>query len=135
MTKYSKPLRLMLLEAMKALGGERSISEVYNWIDSHYLDENVSRSSLSTSMADLSLNGPPSSLYTMNERFLWRVRRGVYRLATNEDFGFVRKGRLLGVSSPRIKPQTRREIRKPEEGIFYERKVLKMVVEYLKEKG
>jgi len=100
-SKYTKPLRQMILDAMEDLGGERSISEVIGRINSHYPNENVSHSSVSTAMSDLSVNGPPSSLYPMDRRFLWRVKRGLYRLASSKDFPPTSSASLPKVSLPK----------------------------------
>jgi predicted HicB family RNase H-like nuclease len=65
-------------QAMTAMGGERSISEVERWISNnlgrHWAD-------VGTAMADLTIDGNESSTYSPERRFLERVRRGVYRLA------------------------------------------------------
>ena len=75
-----RTVKQMIREAITALGGEASIQEVAGYIrEKHGL---VRISSISTDMSDLAINGPPSSLYPMEERFLERVSRGRYRLFT-----------------------------------------------------
>jgi len=66
----------LIKEAMVRLGGRASIQEVFEYIKSKR--RSVKRNTISTAMSDLSLNGPPSSLYPMSRRFLFRVGRGQY---------------------------------------------------------
>jgi len=63
MPRYSKPIDQMIWEAIKSLGGEASIGEVFRWIRPNFVHDDVKRSTVSTAMSDLSVNGPPSSLY------------------------------------------------------------------------
>jgi hypothetical protein len=86
---------------MKELSGIRSINEVFEWIKSHYSEDDVSRSLVGTSMADLSVNGSSSSRYSLNRKILWRVNRGRYRLATIEDFLVTQKVRSTNISKPK----------------------------------
>jgi len=119
---YSKPLHKMIREAMESLGGERTIREVFDWIDSHYPEEKVNYISVSTAMSDLSINGLPSSQYPMNKRFLWRVRRGVYRLANEKDFAAIHK-------TPTKEPV------KQVDKLFREHQVQKIVCKWLRDQG
>jgi hypothetical protein len=64
--------------AMTKLGGERSISEVEDWID---INEGRQWVDIGVTMADLVIYGKKSSTYKPEDQFLERVRRGVYRLA------------------------------------------------------
>lgn len=64
-------------EAMKALGGEATIKEVRQWIDTKYPKRWID---ITKSMADLTYPGNKASQYPMNERFLKRVSRGRYCL-------------------------------------------------------
>ena len=66
-----------ILEAMRALGGEGSISQVKGWIDQRMPGK---WKDISTAMADLAYPGSPSSTYPLEKRFLERIRPGVYRL-------------------------------------------------------
>lgn len=65
-------------EAMRALGGEASISDVTNWIERHY-PRNWRAGTIATLMADLTLPGNRSSPFTPSERFLRRVGTDRYR--------------------------------------------------------
>jgi hypothetical protein len=65
-------------EAMVKLGGRASIQEVFEYIKSKR--RNVNRNTISTAMSDLSVNGPPSSLYPMSRRFLFIIGRGKYEI-------------------------------------------------------
>lgn len=69
--------------AMTALGGERSIDEVREW-----LAANIAQtwSDLGTSMADLTSPGNASSGYAEEQRFLERVATGRYRLRQTGTF-------------------------------------------------
>lgn len=69
---------VLIKEAMLTLGGRASIEEVFECIRSKRPD--TKRSTVSTAMSDLSVNGPPSSLYPMSRRFLLRIGRGRYEL-------------------------------------------------------
>jgi len=68
----------LIKEAMSKLGGRASIQEVFGYIKSKH--RGVNRNTVSTAMSDLSVNGPPSSLYPMSKRFLFRIGRGRYEL-------------------------------------------------------
>ena len=68
----------LVFGVMKALGGEASIQEVTTYVRQKYGP--VNPNTISTAMSDLSVNGPPSSLYRVEQRFLRRVSRGRYRL-------------------------------------------------------
>jgi hypothetical protein len=68
----------LIKEAMTKLGGRASIQEVFEYIKSKR--RSVNRNTISTAMSDLSVNGPPSSLYHMSRRFLFRIGRGQYEL-------------------------------------------------------
>lgn len=80
--QQSKPIRVLVLEAMVNLGGEATIQQVSGYVRERY--PNVNLGSISTGMSDLSVNGPPSSLYPMDQRTLERVSRGRYRLLKKE---------------------------------------------------
>ncbi|MDI6782992.1 MAG: hypothetical protein QME64_02725 [bacterium] len=70
-----------IIEAFQALGGERTIREIEDWVKNKY---GASWKSLSTAMADmvpLSLGGNPSSQVQDRLRVLERVGKGIYRLA------------------------------------------------------
>lgn len=69
---------VLIKEAISKLGGRGSIEEVFEYIKSKH--PNVNRNTISTAMSDLSVNGPPSSLYPMSRRFLFRIGRGQYEL-------------------------------------------------------
>ena len=64
-------------EAFDALGGERTPSEIKSWIERRYPGR---WKDVSTAMADLTLPGTQSSGYKPEQRFLERVRPGVYRV-------------------------------------------------------
>ena len=66
-----------ILEAMRARGGQASVKEVGAWVQEHYPGR---WKDVSTSMADLTFPGSPSSGYPANKRFLERISPGVYRL-------------------------------------------------------
>lgn len=80
-----RTVREMIRDAMTSLGGEATIQDVTGHIRNKYGEANVN--SISTDMSDLSINGPRSSLYPMNRRFLERVSRGRYRLVRKEGAG------------------------------------------------
>lgn len=71
-------VRSLILEAVKARGGEASTQEAIGYIHEKYGP--VNDNTISTAMSDLAVNGPPSSTYKMEKRFLRRVSRGRYRL-------------------------------------------------------
>lgn len=71
-------VRSLILEAMKARGGEANTQEVIGYIHEKYGP--VNDNTISTAMSDLAVNGPPSSTYRTEKRFLRRVSRGTYRL-------------------------------------------------------
>ena len=71
-------MKQLILEAMRETGGEAYIQEVISYIHEKY--GRVNPNTISTAMSDLAVNGPPSSLYPMETRFLERVARGKYRL-------------------------------------------------------
>jgi hypothetical protein len=69
-----------IIEALKALGGEREISEVRTWIEHRY---GPRWKDLSTTMADMvptELGGNHSSSLPEWARVLERVGRGKYKL-------------------------------------------------------
>ncbi|WP_316571415.1 hypothetical protein [Neobacillus sp. YIM B06451] len=69
-----------IIEALQALGGEATISEVDEWVNRNY--PNRWKSS-STSLADMvpeDKGGNPSSLVPPHFRVLERVERGRYKL-------------------------------------------------------
>jgi len=70
----------LIYEAINALGGRASIQEVIHWIRTNRPEAKVKDSTISTAMSDLSVNGPPSSHYPMDKRFLWRVDRAEYEV-------------------------------------------------------
>jgi len=74
----TKTISTIIREAMENLGGKASIKEVVNYLKSRY--PNIKEGAISTSMSDLSVNGPPSSTYSMSQRFLFRIERGKYAL-------------------------------------------------------
>jgi len=120
--KYSKPVWKMIREAMESLGGTASISQVIDWIDQHYPHDKVNPTTISTDLSDLSINGPPSSLYPMEKRFLYRVGRSAYRLITEN------------------RMKERKEIESPatlmnKDELFREHIVQEMVVRWLKNRG
>jgi hypothetical protein len=78
----TKSVRDLILEAFHSLGEEATIQEVTSFIHQKY--GNVNPNTISTSMSDLSINGPPSSLYREDQKFLERVSRGRYRLLKAE---------------------------------------------------
>lgn len=65
-------------EAITHLGGEATIQQVCSYLNERY--PGLNQGSISTSISDLSVNGPPSSLYSEDKKFLERVSRGRYRL-------------------------------------------------------
>jgi hypothetical protein len=69
-------------EAMLALGGEVSIRQVKDWIDTRYPGR---WKDISTAIADLTYPGNQSSTYSMGQRFLVRTARGRYRLRRASD--------------------------------------------------
>lgn len=70
----------IIREALKDLGGEATIQQVISHLSQKY--DSVDSESISTSMSDLATNGPPSSPYPKEKRFLKRVARGRYRLVS-----------------------------------------------------
>ncbi|MCU0649382.1 MAG: hypothetical protein MUF00_15400 [Gemmatimonadaceae bacterium] len=64
-------------EAMTALGGERTIAEVTDWIEARYPGR---WKSAGTPMADLTYPGSASSQCALDERCLDRTDRGTYRI-------------------------------------------------------
>lgn len=64
-------------EAMIALGGQADIKKVKDWINHNYPN---GWKGVGTMMADLTYPGNKSSSVPVEERFLQRVDRGVYRL-------------------------------------------------------
>jgi len=100
----------LIKEAMVKLGGRASIREVFECIKSKH--RGVNRSTVSTAMSDLSVNGPPSSLYPMSRRFLFRIGRGQYELYD------VRKHKAKKPIT-RASPQKRKPISKKEKVKFY----------------
>lgn len=77
-THSAKAVKEYVREAMESLGGEATIQQVCGYLREKYPEVNLG--SISTGMSDLSTNGPPSSLYPMDQRILQRVSRGRYRL-------------------------------------------------------
>ncbi len=70
-------------QAMTALGGERSIQEVADWIEVRY----PSRwKDVGTPMADLTFPGNNSSSYSQERRFLERTGSGRYRIRQSGSF-------------------------------------------------
>lgn len=67
-----------IYDAMNALGGEATIQQVASHLNQKY--GSVNASTVSTDMSDLAINGPPSSLYHEDQKFLERVARARYRL-------------------------------------------------------
>jgi len=74
---------MIIKEAMENLSGKASIKEVVNYLKSRY--RNIKEDTISTSMSDLSVNGPPSSPYPMSQRFLIRIERGLYELNESKE--------------------------------------------------
>jgi hypothetical protein len=72
----------MIRDAMTNLGGEATIQQVQRYLNDKY--RGLNQGSISTSMSDLSVNGPPSSLYPMDRRFLERISRGKYRIVSKD---------------------------------------------------
>ena len=64
-------------QAMTAMGGERSIEEVRDWIEARYPNQWVD---IGTTMADLTSPGNVSSSYSEEQRFLERISIGRYRV-------------------------------------------------------
>jgi hypothetical protein len=64
-------------QAMTALGGERAIDEVRDWIELCHPNQWVD---IGTAMADLTFPGNASSSYGAEQRFLERVAPGRYRV-------------------------------------------------------
>ena len=71
-------VKSLIYEAVKSLGGEATIRDVIAFVHEKYGP--VKESTIATAMSDLAVNGPPSSLYSVEARFLQRVSRGRYRL-------------------------------------------------------
>jgi hypothetical protein len=67
-------------EALRALGGEASVAEVSEWIEHRYPLQ-WARSTIGTTMADLTFPGNRSSRFSTNQRILRRVGHGRYRLS------------------------------------------------------
>ena len=67
-----------VLLAMRAMDRECSIPEVREWIS---INLNAHWADIGTAMADLTIRGNNSSTYRLEQQFLERVRRGVYRLS------------------------------------------------------
>lgn len=70
-------------QAMTALGGERSIQEVTDWIESRYP---LRWKDVGTPMADLTFPGNNSSSYPLERRFLERTGPGRYRIRQGGTF-------------------------------------------------
>lgn len=79
MNHYPKPMREIIYEIISE-AGECSIQKMYEKIRQKYPKIEINRNTVTTEMSDLAVNGPDSSLYPMQKRFLKRVRRGVYKL-------------------------------------------------------
>lgn len=73
-----RSVKSLIHKTMKDLGGEATIQDVIRFVHEKYGP--VKESTIATAMSDLATNGPPSSLYGMEARFLERVSRGRYRL-------------------------------------------------------
>jgi len=114
----------MIREAMNSLGGKGSIQQVANWIRSRYPNDNIKPSTISTAMSDLSVNGPPSSLYSMERKFLFRIDRGLYRIAKQRDSAISTK--RLHVD--RVKSSSSEEL-------FRERDVQEILCRWFANKG
>jgi hypothetical protein len=69
----------MIREAVRSSFGEVSIDEVLKWIRLNYRNDDVKRNTISKTMSQLCINGPPSSRYPDSKKFLYRVGRGIYR--------------------------------------------------------
>jgi hypothetical protein len=70
-------------QAMTAMGGDRSIHEVAEWIEQHYPNR---WKDVGTPMADLAFPGNNSSGYPPERRFLERTERGRYRIRQSGTF-------------------------------------------------
>lgn len=81
-SQSSKTTKELIRDAMIGLGGEATIQQVVGYVRDKHGTFNAN--SISTSMSDLSVNGPPSSLYPVSQRILERVSRGRYRLLRKE---------------------------------------------------
>jgi hypothetical protein len=79
----SMSVRGLIYESMKKLGGEATVHDVISFIHEKY--GQVNSNTIATAMSDLAVNGPPSSLYSLEARFLERVSRGRYRLTKEVD--------------------------------------------------
>ena len=74
-----------IIEAFKALGGEKTRKDIEDWV---YRKYGLRWKDLGTAMADMvprSRGGNPSSTCPLKHRVLKRVTRGVYRLIVNKD--------------------------------------------------
>ena len=80
MTGYPKTMREIIYENMGKVGDSCSINDMYEKIRRKYPKIEINRNTVSTQMSDLSTNGPDSSTYPMNKRFLKRIGRGEYQL-------------------------------------------------------
>ena len=74
----SMSVKGLIYESMKNFGGEASVHKVISFIHEKYGP--VNSNTIATAMSDLAINGPPSSLYRIEARFLRRISRGRYRL-------------------------------------------------------
>jgi len=79
MKHYPKPMRDIIYEIILELE-ECSIQEMYEKIRRKYPKIEINRNTVATEMSDLAVNGPDSSEYSMQKRFLKRVKRGTYKL-------------------------------------------------------
>ena len=84
--KNPKPMWKIIYEIMAESGKPCSIKEMYERIRSKYPKNEINRNTVSTSMSDLSVNGPDSSGYSMEKRFLRRIGRGLYELIQEQNY-------------------------------------------------
>ncbi len=93
--------RVLIKDAMDDIGGVVTIEVVANWISERHPYQ-FERDTIGTAMSDLSVNGPSSSDYREEQKFLFRVERGEYRLYDPKIDGRWEKGRRLDVEKPGI---------------------------------
>ncbi len=70
---------VLIRDALDDIGGTVTIEVVADWISERHPYQ-FERDTIGTAMSDLSVNGPSSSDYREEQKFLFRVERGKYRL-------------------------------------------------------
>ncbi|MEE9595020.1 MAG: hypothetical protein V3V92_06435, partial [Candidatus Hydrothermarchaeales archaeon] len=94
-----KSTRELIEEAVTHKSVIVTIDDMVNWISLKYPHQ-IERETIATAMSDLSVNGPPSSSYREDQKFLFRVERGKYRLYDPETDGRWKKGARIDVEEP-----------------------------------